>query len=722
MRLIFRLEPDGKGTITTESVANEWNSIVSSTHYDPCLTETYADSFRQGLITAKSDIYNSDINPCHIELLAKFQVRANLVVPILQGQHLWGMLIAHHCQAPRQWQTLEIELLKELATQVSIAIRQAELYQQSQKELAERRRTEILLKQANESLEQRVAQRTSDLEIANTQLQEELIERQRSQKLLEEQTYLLNLAQEEMRHTSERISLANAELARAARLKDEFLANMSHELRTPLNSILGMSELLLEELLGNLNSQQRHFIKTIEQSGEHLLALINDILDLAKIESGKMELELRSVSIYMLCESSLNFVRQQARNKQIQINYEIDKNITEIEADERRLLQALVNLLSNAVKFTPEGGSVQMNVNMDLQHQTVEFQIIDNGIGISSENIAKLFQPFVQLDSSLSRLYPGTGLGLSLVRRIVDLHGGSIRVESQIDQGSCFTIILPWHPLEPEIIPQINTQHIDIHQVLVVEDSNAAASQIKHYLAQLGVTSVMHPLGAGALQVALRIKPDVIILDLLLPDCSGWEVLAQLKANSETEHIPVLVISVIDNRAKSLEIGAIEHILKPLSQQKFYQVLNEVFTNIPQPSRQTALLIADLESSRKPVILLTEDNEANIITIMSYLEAHNFQVLLARNGIEAVKMAKEHQPNLILMDIQMPEMDGLEATRLIRADLETIAIPIIALTALIMPGDQQRCLDAGATEYLGKPVKLKHLVSRISELLNQKNN
>ncbi|MBD2163371.1 response regulator [Calothrix membranacea FACHB-236] len=828
--LIFRLQPDGTGIVTTESVGEGWTPLLSTSHYDPCLNENYIAPFCQGLVTVKADIYDGSIDTCHVELLAKLEVRANLVVPILQEQHLWGMLIVHQCQAPRQWQPIEIDLLKQLATNLGIALRQAELYQQAQHEIAERRRAEALLKQANESLEQRVTERTLALETVNFQLQQELLQRERTQKILEEQAQLLDLAhdtiitrtldgpitfwnkgaegmygwsaaevygqishellqtqfsqsladveaellsqgywegelihlrrdgtpiivasrwvlqrdqegnpikileinnditerkrvEEQLRRSSERISLANAELARAARLKDEFLANMSHELRTPLNSILGMSELLLEEVFGSLTERQRQFLQTVEKSGEHLLELINDILDLSKIESGKMELQLASISIPPLCESSLNFVKQQARQKQIQLNCQIDDNVTEIQADERRLLQVLVNLLANAVKFTPEGGSVRLEVKMHLPEQTVEFQVIDTGIGIAAADMNKLFQPFVQLDSSLSKRYPGTGLGLSLVRRIVDLHGGSIRVESELGKGSCFSVILPWHSLqEDDDLPlalQTIVQDISMQQALVVEDSTAAANQIKHYLAEMGATSIIHPVGQGALQLALRVKPDVIVLDLLLPDCSGWEVLTKLKTHSQTQHIPVIVISVVDKRSRSLELGAAEHILKPLSRQKFYQALRQIFANVQQPNLQTALVIAAMESSQKPIILLAEDNEANIATIMSYLEAHNFQIILARNGREAVQMAKQHRPNLILMDIQMPDMDGLEATRQLRADIQNQAVPIIALTALAMPGDEERCLEAGATAYLPKPVRLRNLLDLINEHLSQ---
>lgn len=251
-------------------------------------------------------------------------------------------------------------------------------------------------------------------------------------------------AEAQLQLSNERISLANAELARASRLKDEFLAGMSHELRTPLNAILGLSEALLEEIFGPLTEDQQDQLKTIEQSGKHLLELINDILDLSKVESGKMELDIQPVDIRELCYSSINFIRQQAHHKRIKISTLIDPDVAEVELDERRIRQVLVNLLSNAVKFTPEGGAVELQVRADAFRDAIEFHVTDTGIGIASDNIDKLFQPFVQLDSSLSRRYAGTGLGLALVRRITELHGGSVALESEEGKGSRFSVTLPW--------------------------------------------------------------------------------------------------------------------------------------------------------------------------------------------------------------------------------------------------------------------------------------
>ena len=531
-------------------------------------------------------------------------------------------------------------------------------------------------------------------------------------------------ADEQLRQSSERISLANAELARATRLKDEFLANMSHELRTPLNAILGLSEALQEEVYGSLTDKQRKSMATIESSGRHLLELINDILDLSKIESGKMQLQTAPVDVHNLCESSLTFVKQLAHQKQIKLSSKIAEGLGDIEVDERRLRQVLINLLSNAVKFTPEGGEVCLEIEGNLLSETLQFSVIDTGIGIAPESIDRMFKPFVQLDSSLSRRYAGTGLGLALVRRIVELHGGSIALESEVGKGSHFTVTLPWKGATQTVQSVQEREEAfgelpNIHQALIVEDSETAAKQVARYLAEIGSAAFIYSQGEGAVDAVKRFDPEVIILDLLLPGLSGWEVLAQLKANPATQNIPVLVVSVMDERSRALALGASGYLVKPISRQQLQSALSRIFSEAsPKHLAHTALVVMPEQEQHSPLILLAEDNEANISTLMDYLQIHEFRVSLARNGIEAVQMAKQQKPDLILMDIQMPEMDGLEATRQIHADAELASIPIIALTALAMPGDRERCLAAGAKDYLTKPVNLKTLVNIITQYIS----
>lgn len=385
------------------------------------------------------------------------------------------------------------------------------------------------------------------------------------------------------------LHLANTKLAHALRIKDEFLANMSHELRTPLNAIMGLSESLIEETAGPINKKQGKYLKTVNESGHHLLSLINDILDLAKIESGEVLLHIEKVSLQKICEASIRMLKQQSQKKNQKIIYEFDENINNIWADERRLKQIIVNLLSNAIKFTPQGGNLGVKVNAEHKKDIIRIKIWDEGIGIDKKDQAQIFTPFVQIDSGLARKEVGTGLGLALVKQLVDLHNGHIRIESTPTQGSAFTIHLP----------------------------------------------------------SKRVK--------------------------DTDKLPYLAK---DNKEKEKQVSGIGK-----------------------------------------SILLVEDTEALTMMIKDFLEKNKYQVFCAKNGIESISKSKKHQPNLILMDVMMPLMDGFEATKKIKAEPELKKIPIIGLTALAMPEDHQKCLEAGMDDYMSKPVILDELLSIIEKYL-----
>ena len=517
------------------------------------------------------------------------------------------------------------------------------------------------------------------------------------------------------------LSAANAELARASRAKDEFLASMSHELRTPLNAILASSETLQEEVYGPINDQQRGTLELVEESGRHLLALINDILDLSKVEAGKLELELDLVDVGEVCEASMRFVKETAQKKRLKLITSIDQQVIAVNADARRLKQILVNLLTNAVKFTPEGGQVGLEVVGDADQEVVRLSVWDTGIGISQEHMKHLFQPFMQLDTGLDRRYEGTGLGLSLVSRMVELHGGSVTVDSAGEgEGSRFTVSLQWNPqavaaVEPE---EPDALRAPVASALVVEDSRSAAELLERYLKEMDVSSTVLDRGERVLEVATASRPDVILLDLLLPGESGWDVLAQLKADPHTCDIPVVIVSVVDERVRGLELGAQEYLVKPFTRDQLHTALETTVAGRDAPMPTSALVVpAEPESDAAPLILIAEDNEANVRSISGYLVAKGFRLTVARNGGEAVDQTRELRPDLILMDIQMPGVDGVEATRQIREDPEFSSIPIIALTALAMPGDRERILEAGANEYMAKPVSLRILVKTMNTLL-----
>jgi signal transduction histidine kinase/ActR/RegA family two-component response regulator len=401
------------------------------------------------------------------------------------------------------------------------------------------------------------------------------------EKKVHERTAALEAALGELQTFNRELRAAKEAAEAAARAKDEFLAGMSHELRTPLNAVLGLSEILQEEIYGSLNEKQNDALKTIETSGRHLLSLINDILEIARMGSGEVQLRLSKVKVAELCEDCVDLIRAQAGKKELTVACEIAGDVPELKTDARRFKQILVNLLGNAVKFTDRGGAIGLSARVEGPYLCLE--VWDSGIGIKAEDCERIFLPFVQVDSGLSRKYDGTGLGLALVRQLTELLGGEVSVESSVGLGSRFR-----------------------------------------------------------LRFALRAGESLGIRELA-----------------------------------------------------------------PGSLRQVQLAGAG------QLILLAEDNEANIATIGSYLRHKGYQVEVAQNGKIALEKVRLLSPDLVLMDVQMPEMDGLEATRRIRQELGMEHLPVIALTALAMAGDRERGIVAGVNEYVTKPVSLRDLVGVI---------
>ncbi len=523
-------------------------------------------------------------------------------------------------------------------------------------------------------------------------------------------------AEESLRQTADALREANAELARAAKLKDEFLANVSHELRTPLNAILGLSETLLEQDEASLTPRQVRSIATISASGTHLLELINDVLDLSKVEAGKLVVHARPMPLDDFAQGCLSFIRTQAAQKQLSVAFEPGGPAAWVSADPKRLKQVLVNLLSNAVKFTPDGGRIGLSVAAPDGEQVVRVTVWDTGIGIAESDQRRLFQAFTQIDSGLNRTQEGTGLGLALVHRLVVLHDGQVQLESAPGQGSRFVVTLPRvGAAEADALTPAWQDHRDFHRALIIEDDPTAAGILVRYLAELQVTGFVHARAEGAVEAVLRMQPDVVLLDIYLPDDSGWVVLTRLKEHPETRDTPVVVISIVDEPEKAVALGAVAHLVKPVSRAQLAGVLRREAGRAAHDTPVSGTAIAD----HRPLVLLAEDNEANRETIGGYLEDKGFDMRYAVDGLEAVAMARRLTPALILMDIQMPMMDGLAAMREIRADPSLAAVPIVALTALVMPGDRERCLEAGATEYLSKPVSLKGLAALVQQLLSR---
>ncbi|MEO5800762.1 MAG: response regulator [Gemmatimonadales bacterium] len=508
-------------------------------------------------------------------------------------------------------------------------------------------------------------------------------------------TARLQVAEE--RKTLEQTLRRNTELESANQMKSEFLATMSHELRTPMNAIIGFSEVLRDGLVGELTPKQRGFVGDIFSSGQHLLSLINDILDLSKVEAGKMALDLEPVPIESLFINSLSIIRERAASRHIRLEMEGGEAMGVMYADARKLKQILYNLLSNAVKFTPEHGSVRLQVTR-VPHTDVgaltgiapgraftppvhsfeeffRFSVRDTGIGITPEGMEQLFRPFSQIDSGLARKFEGTGLGLAMVKLLAELHGGTVAVESVVGEGSCFTVWLPLRAHDPAAyLPrQVSGDPTQAPPVvgqtaLVVEDDQKAADLIRFHLEAEGFR-VLHVLSAEqALMVAAEQPLSLITLDIMLPEMDGWQLLACLKDEPSLRRIPVVIISIVADRKRGFALGAAGVMGKPVSRQELSEALVDLGLFSPRACATTKVLVVD------------DDPQAVELMSVRMLGLAGV-VLRAYGGEEAIRIARTELPELILLDLVMPDVSGFDVVAALSLDPATAGIPILIVTS-----------------------------------------
>ncbi len=787
-----------------------------------------------------------------------------------------------------------LSLLEHSSGTIAAAIRSAEFRTQLHTLLSEtQRQAEELqvqgeeLRVSNEELEEQ----GRALKESQARLEQQQVELEQTNSQLEEQTQELECQRDDLEKANEAIQLKAHEVERASRYKSDFLANMSHELRTPLNSSLILAKLLADNTDENLTAEQVKYAQTIQSSGNDLLNLINDILDLSKIEAGHVEIRPEPVLIERMVNSLRHLFDPVANEKGLLFALEVLPDaVPVIETDPQRLEQVLKNLLANAIKFT-ENGSVTLRIG-SLSDNQIAISVTDTGIGIAEDQQARIFEAFHQADSTISRKFGGTGLGLSISREVVRLLGGTLHLKSSLGAGSTFTVVMPQvfdstavRVPAPDVLPElpptpaqvsatvpaakapaaalksrpqaamvVDDDRLKVNEsarkLLIIEDDRSFAMILRDLARESNFQALVAGTAQEALELARQFMPSAIVLDVGLPDQSGLSVLDRLKRDVRTRHIPVHIISADDYSERALSLGAIGYALKPVKREQLVGVLKSLEAKISQNLRRV-LIVEDNEVQREAVstlisshdvetvgagtaaeclallkaqtfdcmvldlslpdasgfalletisqdsahsfppvivytgrvlareeeqrlrrysksiiikgaksperlldevtlflhqvvselpdeqqkmirkarhrdallegrrILIVEDDVRNVFALTNILEPRGAIIEIARNGEEALQKLDESlskpegQIDLVLMDIMMPVMDGLTATRHIRKNPSWKKLPVIALTAKAMPDDQQRCIEAGANDYMAKPLDVEKLLSLV---------
>ena len=553
---------------------------------------------------------------------------------------------------------------------------------------------------------------------------------------LEAQKTEMTAQSTELIEQNRELEMQKMQLSEASRLKTNFLSNMSHELRTPLNSVIALSGVLNRRLANKIPIDEYSYLEVIERNGKNLLSLINDILDISRIESGKEEVEITKFSSKSLISDVVGMIQPQAIQKDIELISKTDENDFIITGDNNKCRHILQNLVGNAVKFTEKG---KVEISSIQQGNNIEITITDTGIGISENHLTHIFDEFRQADSGTSRRFGGTGLGLAIAKKYANLLGGTIEVKSTLEQGSSFVFILPLNYIaenkisEPikdvvefndvlefkKATPAILRKSDSLKTILLVDDSEPAIIQLKDFMEESGYRILVAHNGPEALAIISQIIPDAMILDLMMPEMDGFEVLKTIRNAEPTASIPVLILTakhITKEDLKMLKRNNVHQLIQKGDVNRV-ELLNSVaslvFTENAEVIKQENKI---QEIVGKPIILLVEDNLDNMLTVKAILE-DKYTLLEAEDGTQGILLAKKHLPHLILLDISLPGMDGIEVFNIIRNVGQLSHVPIVALTASAMAMDRATILAHGFDGYISKPIDEKVFFNTINKVL-----
>ena len=518
----------------------------------------------------------------------------------------------------------------------------------------------------------------------------------------------------ELRKTISALDEEKEKANEANKTKSQFLANMSHELRTPLNAIIGLTEMLKEDAEDDNLDDYLEPLDRVFNAGKHLLALINDVLDLSKIEAGRIELFNETFQLKSIIDEIVKTSQPLAEKNKNELIVNFQNSLNLVTADQTRVKQIVLNLISNACKFT-ENGKITLNISKKKKKSgdLISIAVKDTGIGMTKNQMDKLFNSFVQADSSTTRKYGGTGLGLTISKQLAMMMGGDVIVDSEINKGTIFTATFladylgASQDIKNKALKQnslienvVSIENQNAKTILIIDDDPTVSELIKRQLLRDSYNVVIANNGKEGIELARKIKPNLITLDILMPEMDGWSVLRTLKADPEVSKIPVVMASILDEKNKGFSLGAADFVSKPIEKERLIS------------SIQT--LIGKSENLK---ICIIEDDDNLRFTIKEILEKQGNIIIDASNGKDALSKLNKENPDLILMDLSLPKMDGWTATKTIKSKNELKDLPIIALSAHAMEEHKKRALDAGCNDYDTKPVDIERLLEKINKQL-----